>query len=237
VLNLARMRTVYLLLALLLVAGATSSVSLAATTPQPMKPATAAAPTAAPAASAAEAKFVAAVTADLQKRFGTTAQAAAAGYFRFTNEDETGAISWVNTKYWTSDPQHPSQLWYDAQGRLIGVDISQPMAAKAPSLWGVSPSRWFTFDQHAHFGVRTANGIVFGGVGPKGMKKIGGSLSNPTAEDVVKLGKAKSVKDVAFVFEFPAIWDLEFWLVPNPLGAFAEHNPNVKPSAQAKTAM
>jgi hypothetical protein len=176
-------------------------------------------------------------TTDLQARFGTTAQAAAAGYFRYTNEDDTGAISWVNTKYWTSDPTHPSQLWYDVNGKLIGVDYSILMAnsPKAPSMWGISPSRWQTFEQHVHFGVKSAHGIVFGAVGPKGMAKVGGSLSNPTAEDVVKLGKAKSTSDVAFVFEFPAIWDLEFWLVPNPLGAFAEHNPNVIPSANAES--
>jgi hypothetical protein len=39
---------------------------------------------------------------------------------------------------------------------------------------------------------------------------------------------------VAFVFPFPALWDLQVWLIPNPLGAFAEHNPNVIPSAAAK---
>ncbi len=221
-----------MLLALLLCVAHTSN----AATPPPMqmsKPAPK--PTPAPPASASEQRFVNAVTADLQSRFGTTAQAAAAGYFRYTNEDDTGAISWVNTKWWTSDPKHPSQLWYDVHGKLIGVDLSRPMAPKAPSIWGVSPSRWFTFEEHAHFGVKSPHGIIFGGVGPKGMAKVGGSLAHPTAEDVVKLGKAKSKSDVAFVFQFPAVWDLEFWLVPNPLGAFAEHNPKVVPSAHASS--
>lgn len=194
-------------------------------------------PTAAPPASASEQSFINAATTDLQARFGTTAQAAAAGYFRYTNEDDTGAISWVNTKYWTSDAKHPSQLWYDVHGKLIGVDYSAPMSSspKAPNMWGVSPSRWFTFEEHVHYGVKTPTGIVFGGVGPKGMAKVGGSLANPTAADIVKLGKAKTTSDVAFVFQFPAIWDLEFWLVPNPLGVFAEHNPNVVPSANAES--
>ena len=209
-----------------------------AATPAPMqmsKPA--ASPTPAPPASASEQSFIAAATKDLQARFGTTAQAAAAGYFRYTNEDDTGAISWVNTNYWTSDATHPSQLWYDVHGKLIGVDYSILMAnsPKAPSIWGISPSRWTTFDQHVHFGIKTASGIVFGAVGPKSMAKVGGSAANPTAADIVKLGKAKAVSDVAFVFQFPAIWDLEFWLVPNPLGAFAEHNPNVIPSANASS--
>jgi hypothetical protein len=234
-LNWAPMRT---LIRCLLIIGfvLVASYQSWAATPMPMMAKPASSPTPAPPASASEQSFISKVTKDLQSRFGTTAQAAAAGYFRYTNEDNTGAISWVNTKYWTSDPQHPSQLWYDVKGNLIGVDFSLLVSnsPKAPSLWGVSPSRWFTFDQHDHFGIKTATGVKFGAVGPKSIVKVGGSASNPTAEDIVKLGKAKSVSDVAFVFEFPAIWDLEFWVVPNPLGAFAEHNPNVIPSANAE---
>ena len=78
------------------------------------------------------------------------------------------------------------------------------------------------------------------------MTKVGGSVDDPTAADIMKisqlsrwkkLGIPKPAKaaDVAFVFSFPAIWDLQVWLVPNPLGAFAEHNPNVTPSAAAKS--
>lgn len=229
--NSARMNTLKLSVLILFLCGAVATLGPArAASPTPT-------PTAAPPASASEQQFISSVTADLQSRFGTTAQAAAAGYFRYTNEDDTGAISWVNTSYWKSDPKHPSQLWYDVNGRLIGADFSIPMADSktTPVLWGMSASRWLTFEHHAHFGVKTASGIQFGGVGRKGMAKIGGSLSNPTPQDVVKLGKAKSVSDVAFVFEFPAIWDIEIWLVPNPLGAFAEHNPNLKPSANAES--
>ncbi len=206
------------------------------------------APTAAPAESASEKAFVASITSDLQSRFATTSQASAAGYFRYTDEDQTGAISWVNTKYWQSDETHPSQLWYDAAGHLIGADFSvlQSNSKAAPTVWGVSPSRFLDFSPaHVHFAVKTSSGLRFGGVGDKTMAKVGGSVSNPTAADVVKISKLarwsklgipapKSAADVAFVFEFPAIWDLQVWLVPNPLGAFAEHNPNVTPTAAAK---
>ena len=92
-------------------------VRAAAPTPAPP-------PTAAPAESSTEQTFVSTVTSDLQSRFATTAQATAAGYFRYTDEDQTGAISWVNIKSWQSDEQHPSQLWYDVSGRLIGADFS-----------------------------------------------------------------------------------------------------------------
>jgi len=204
-------------------------------------------PTPAPPASAAEARFVSAVTKDLQSRFATTAAATAGGYFQYTDEDETGAISWVNTSYFKSDPQHPSQLWYDINGRLIGADWSvlQADSPSKPSVWGVDLSRWITFRAHVHFGVKSATGVQYGGAGAKSMGLVKGSLANPTSQDVVNLGKTdrwkllkipapRSAADVAFVFPFPAIWDLQVWLVPNPLGAFAEVNPNVKPSASSK---
>jgi hypothetical protein len=215
--------------------------AVAAATPTP-------APTPAPPESATEVRFVSQVTADLQNRFSTTAQASAAGYFRYTDEDQTGAISWVNTQNWQSDPTRPSQLWYDVGGRLIGADFSvlQSNSPSRPSLWGVAPSRWIDFSPaHVHFGIRTPSGVQFGAVGPKTMASVGGSVDDPTAAEIYKFSKMPrwkelgipkpaSASDVAFVFTFPAIWDLQVWLVPNPLGAFAEHNPNVHPSAAAK---
>lgn len=221
---------------------APAGIVAAAPTPSP-------APTAAPPESSSERQFVASVTSDLQSRFASTAQAKAAGYFQYTVEDQTGAISWVNTSQWQSDQTHPSQLWYDANGRLIGADFSvlqnDPHPAR-PSLWGISPSRWLDFSPaHVHFAIKTASGLEYGGVGQKTLAMVGGSVDHPTAADIVKAGKTArwkrlhiaapaSVSDVAFVFTFPALWDLQVWLVPNPLGAFAEHNPNVIPTANAK---
>ncbi|HZY97383.1 MAG TPA: hypothetical protein VFE35_09790 [Candidatus Cybelea sp.] len=219
-----------------------AGIQAAAPTPSP-------APTAAPAESAAERQFVNSVTTDLQGRFATMAQAAAAGYFQYTVEDQTGAISWVNTSYWQSDPQHPSQLWYDVKGHLIGADFSvlqnAPHPAR-PNVWGIAPTRWLDFSPaHVHFAIKTSSGLQYGGVGPKTMGMVGGTVDNPTAADIVKISKLprwkvleipppQSASDVAFIFKFPALWDLQVWLVPNPLGAFAEHNPNVIPSAAAK---
>jgi hypothetical protein len=219
---------------------ATSAAVHATATPTP-------APTAAPPETAGEVRFVASVTADLQERFATTAEAAAAGYFQYTPEDQTGAISWVNTRSWQSDKSHPSQLWYDVKGRLIGADFSvlQSGSAARPDIWGISSARWIDFSPaHVHFAIRTPSGLQYGGVGPKTFAKVGGSVAHPTAADIVALGKLKrwkvlgipaaaSTADVAFVFPFPAVWDLQVWLIPNPLGAFAEYNPNVKPSAAA----
>ena len=62
---------------------------------------------------AAEMPFVQAVAADLNARFPTPDAARKAGYLRYTDEDETGAISYANRHWTSSDAQHPSQLWYD----------------------------------------------------------------------------------------------------------------------------
>ena len=87
--------------------------ALAATGPGAL----AAAPTTAPKLPdkplASEVAFVQSVTKDLNARFPTPADAIKAGYFRYTNEDKTGAISYANLQ-WNSatDPAHPepSQL-------------------------------------------------------------------------------------------------------------------------------
>ena len=202
---------------------------------------TAAAPKAPPdTPTAAEQPFVTKATAELQKLYGTTDLAKQAGYFRYNNEDKTGAISWVNTKHWTSDETHPSQLWYDVKGRLIGVDYSLPWtdAKHPPSVWGILPARWFEFAAHVHFAVEQEDGsLKYGGFEAADFKKLGGDPDNPTAATVVKAGKAPTADDVAFIFPFRHVWDLEFWLVPNPKGAFAEKNPNVVPSHAAHMGM
>lgn len=189
---------------------------------------------------AAEAPFVTKATSDLQRLYGTTAEAAAAGYFRYNDEDSTGAISWVNPKYWNSDETHPSQLWYDVKGRLIGVDYSVVKGSNKlpPSKWSITPSRWFVFDAHVHYGLKNAMGsTTYGYVTVEKMTKAGGSATNPTPTDIVKAGKTKSASDVTFAFAFPTLWDLEFWVVPNPLGAFAGKNPAVIPSPHAEKQM
>jgi hypothetical protein len=69
--------------------------------------------------------------------------------------------------------------------------------------------------------------------------KDAGGDPNPTQGDV-PANKAALVKagvpgltspdQVQFVFLHPAMWDLVVWVLPNPEGAFADANPNVKPS-------
>lgn len=192
----------------------------------------------------AEVAFVQQVTEDLNARFATPADAEKAGYFRYNNEDKTGAISYANLQ-WNSaaDPAHPqpSQLWYDVKGHLLGADFSVPLtadnSAAAPKLWGLAPGRWMKFKHaHVHYVLQGTTDAAYGhAVSGADFTKNGGILDNPSADPLVKMHKVKSADQVAKVFEFPAQWDVEVWVTPNPSGAFAAANPLVKPSKNAGT--
>ena len=185
----------------------------------------------------AEQPFVESVSADLNARFPTPESARAAGYLRYTDEDETGAISYANRQWTSADPKHPSQLWYDVRGRLLGADFSVPYAETRPELFGVDPSRWTKFGAHVHYGLAGPTGTSYGAIGAKAIVKAGGSADHPTAAQLVEAGAAKKASDVRFVFAFPAIWDLQVWVIPNPSGAFAETNPEVKPVSAKSSSM
>jgi hypothetical protein len=183
--------------------------------------------------SSSEAAFVAAIQRDLMARFPTAADAERAGYVRYTNEDETGAISYANLHWQSADPKQPSQLWYDKNGVLLGADFSvlTNESAGRPSLWGVDPGRWYEFDGHIHWvaidpstGKRTYDHYVM----DPAFVKAGGDVNHPSAATLVAMKKVPDAKDVVTIFQFPSVWDLIVWVKPNPNGAFAEKNPNVK---------
>jgi hypothetical protein len=179
--------------------------------------------------SAGEARFVARASADLQKRFHRSSEAERAGYVRYTDVDETGAISYASRR-WISDPAHPSQLWYDVEGRLLGADWSQRKTVARPNVWGINPGRWIVFPDHIHYVVRDPGSgrVRYGlGVTVTAFAAAGGDPHHPTAETLVRMGKARTASDVLAVFEFPRIWDLIVWVIPNRSGAFANANPSV----------
>jgi len=183
-----------------------------------------------PHADAAERAFIEQSSRFVHKHYATTAEAARAGFIRFTNQDKSGAISWANLQWTSVDADHPSQVWYDASGRLIGVDYSvlQSDTTQPPNLWGINPERWSVIHAHMHYGVRAGEGIKYGAMAAKRFSDAGGSIASPMKQTLVDMGIAKSSDDVAFVFLFPAIWDVNFWVIPNPNGEFADLNPNVK---------
>lgn len=186
-----------------------------------------------------EREFLREATGFLHYAYPTTAAAARAGFIRFTNEDRTGAISWANLHWTSTDARHPSQVWYDVAGRLIGADYSvlQTDSRERPRLWGIDPRRWIAIHAHMHFGLREPGGIKFGATSTEKFEAAGGTISAPSKDVLVSMHIAKKASDVAFLFLFPSIWDLQFWVIPNPNGEFAEYNPHLKPHRAMKHPM
>ena len=183
--------------------------------------------------SPSEAKFVSAMQADLSRRFATPAAAEAAGYFRYTNADDTGAISYANLQWASSDVHHPSQLWYDKRGDLLGADYSVLKTGKArPRLWGIAPGRWAEFDEHIHYVTKdpATGALGYDNYVDPITKYVdaGGDPKHPDAAILVKMHRVPSVDRVVKIFDFPSLWDLIVWVKPNANGAFAEKNPLVK---------
>jgi hypothetical protein len=194
-------------------------------------------PTLSPVPQGTEVAFVAMIQKDLMARFPTPADAEKAGYFRYGNEDEDGAISYANLQWQSGNPKEPSQLWYDVHGNLLGADFSvlQSGSPAPPSVWGVNYRRWVSFREHIHYVLAGPNGTeVYGATSVKKFAAAGGNVDDPKPETVVKMKKANNVADVKHVFLFPSIWDLIVWVKPNPNGAFADKNPDVIPSANAE---
>lgn len=179
-------------------------------------------PTCNGALSPTETAFVESVKRDLVARFPHVTDAEKAGYVRYTSPDDTGAISYANRK-WNADPTHPSQLWYDANGDLMGADFSSPRPNNQarPALWGIDPCRWYEFNGHVHYVVRepSSGKMVYDGwIWNSDFTSLGGSLDNPSPATVVKAGRVPSADYVSTIFEFPTQWDLIVWVRP--------HSPN-----------
>jgi flagellar basal body rod protein FlgC len=184
--------------------------------------------------SASETAFAKAIASDLMARYPTAADAEKAGYVRYTSEDDTGAISYANQQWQSADIRHPSQLWYDKNGNLLGADYSVLVGGSPsrPQLWGINPGRWVEFDGHIHWVTKDpASGqMTYDGWTPdKTFTAAGGSVDHPNASTLVAMKKVASADQVVTIFHFPSIWDLIVWVKPNPKGAFADKNPNVQP--------
>jgi hypothetical protein len=185
---------------------------------------------------ATELAFVVGVQKDLLKRFPTVADALEAGYFRYTNEDTSGSISYANLRWQSADPQHPSQLWYDLHGTLLGADFSvlASPSKTPPSLWGVPSRRWFFRIAHIYYILAGQNEReMYGLVSSKKFAAAGGDMAKPDGATLVKLGVVSTAGEVKRIFTLPTLWDLSVWVKPNPNGAFADLNPLVTPSADA----
>jgi hypothetical protein len=181
-----------------------------------------------------EKKAVSDIAATLNAAYPTPADAEKAGYVRYTNEDETGAISYADQRWESTSERSPSQLWYDVNGRLLGADYSVLAAGHPtpPTLFGIDASRFFSENAHIHYVVRNGDGsLVYSrAVSVKKYAAAGLDPQHPTSAGLAKIGAVASPDQVATVFLFPNIWDVTVWVLPNPAGAFADANPRVKPS-------
>lgn len=185
---------------------------------------------------AVEQAFYESASQALRKLYPTPAKAENLGWFRYNNEDRTGAISYMNVAYFdTPMPTLPSQLWYDVNGRLIGADFTQTPAhaPNGPTLFGLERSRFHHVPLHVHYGLYRPDGSVRRGisVGAAAYQAAAGDPLHPTPDGLVKLGKAATTAEVAFVFPLLENWDAQMWVIPNAAGQFADANPAVKPSA------
>jgi hypothetical protein len=210
-------------------------------------PASGTPPALSPQPTAAEQPFVAKLQRDISARFASLDAARAAGYFQYTGEDDTGAISYVNLHVWNSvDIDVPNQLWYDVRGRLLGVDytVLQAQSPAAPTAlfgYAIDPSRWIHRNAHMHWGYTAADGTLKLGAMPVAKFTAAGGVPSQDQPDI-PANKAALVAtglpgliapdQVRFVFLHPAMWDLIVWVLPNPAGAFADANPNVTPSTK-----
>jgi hypothetical protein len=174
--------------------------------------------------SPAEQQFVQSAQRDLMARFPHAADAEKAGYVRYTAPDDTGAISYANPQFWNSDPTHPSQLWYNASGDLMGADfaVPRPNNEPRPQLWGINPGRWYEFNGHVHFVIKMPDGKMLYDqwVWNNNFAAAGGDVAKPSAQTLVKLGRVPNADYVSAIFEMPTQWDLIVWLTPHAAGTF-----------------
>jgi hypothetical protein len=174
--------------------------------------------------SPSETQFLESVRRDLIARFPRVTDAEKAGYVRYTAPDDTGAISYANQQ-WVSDPTHPSQLWYDNDGNLMGADFSvpRPNGEARPQVWGINPGRWYEFNGHVHYVIKepgSSKTVYDQWIWNNDFVAAGGSLAKPSAATVAKIGRVPSADYISTIFEFPTQWDLIVWVKPHAVGPF-----------------
>lgn len=177
--------------------------------------------------SPAEKAFIRDVTGRLQAKFAASQSAVSAGFYRTTRLEPDGTIIYFNNK-WDPTKYGPNFLWYDRNGKLVGLDYQYLVSAypKRPTAYPVAGDRWTTIDPHIHFAYRLQDGTIV----RRGARWLAGIEDLTVTEKQLRAAKLIPA-NAKFLWSYvhPKSWDLGFWLVPNPNGAFADLNPNVKP--------
>jgi hypothetical protein len=178
----------------------------------------------------AEKAFIAKTSATINSEYPTTATAESAGFTLLVGDIfDDNTYDWTNMSFAGVTPDHPNFLWYDRHGHLAGVDWQFPKAmyASAPQLaaFPVRAERWVTIPAHVHY-TYSVDGKVHYGV-----TKATPALNKMTiTADMLRASGVKLPANAKLVWAMyhPTVWDLAMWTVPNPIGAFADKNPNVK---------
>jgi hypothetical protein len=176
-----------------------------------------------------EAAFIADVTKALQAKYPTTTAATAGGYSQMTRLGSDGTAIWFNDKWDANVSKYaPNFLWYDKHGKLAGLDYQYTVSGhpQPPAgLYPVKASRWVAIPAHMHFAYKMPDGTMK----RRGAKALKGETDDPTAAELKAAKLLPPNATLVWAHYHPKTWDLGFWLVPNPNGAFADLNPNVKP--------
>ena len=182
-----------------------------------------------PQPSAAEQQFVSTTSAKLQAGYPNTAVAKANGYTMLEGTiDSDNTYNFTNRDFANVTPDRPNFLWYDRKGHLAGVDYEVPKStfpSPPHAMFPVQTSRWVTINEHVHYAY-TVNGRT----------KYGATRATPALRSenitlaMLRAAGAKIPADAKLTWAMyhPTVWDLAMWVVPNPSGAFADLNPNVK---------
>jgi hypothetical protein len=146
--------------------------------------------------------------------FPMAADAEKAGYVRYTSVDDTGAISYANCNWESADALHPSQLWYDRKGRLLGADYSVPRGASAspPQRRGINPGRWAALDGHVHWVAKDSamGALSYDRWMPDAkFSAAGGDAEHPSPKTLVAAHRVANAGDVVRIFQrfsYAASW-------------------------------
>ena len=183
-----------------------------------------------PPLTSAEKAFVTKASATLNAKYPDTATAKSAGFGLLEGSiGDDNTYNWTDMSFSNVMLDRPNFLWYDRRGHLAGVDWEFPKGTttSAPQLaaFPVTAARWVSIPEHVHFAY-TVDGVMKYGAGKATPAERTGTL---TAQ-ILRANGAKLPANAKLVWAMyhPAVWDLAMWTVPNPNGAFADKNPNVK---------
>lgn len=182
---------------------------------------------ASPHADPAERRFIASVGSNLMSRYPTRAQALRSDYIAITGIESDGTAVYFDPSRTRIDALHPNFLWYDRRGKLVGLDYELPVSSyphPPAALFPVSRARWTTVKEHIHFNYRIGDGPMHMGIShPRANIRANPVTAAQLRADKLLPANAK----LLWVYDHPKSWDLGFWLVRNPNGAFASRDPLV----------